>query len=469
VRTAAWLVLLAACKQKPPATGPELPSAPPPEGTPANVLVLLLDDTGQDKVSAYGVHPDPPQTPHIDALAAQGMRFTQAWAYPMCSSTRAALLTGQHTRRYGIGDRLTPNVSSWELVAGETLTLPQALGASPWPWDSSMLGKWHLSAGNLGQDPLHHPLDHGFAWSEGSLANLYAALTDTYPQAERDYFLWEEIRNGEVSWKETYATTEVVDDALRRAPQMQEPWLMWVALPSAHDPLHVPPPSLYSGPEPVTELELMDAMVEAMDAEIGRLLDGLPPALLARTNVVLMGDNGTPSHGIAPPLDPGRGKSSVYEGGVRVPFVVAGPAVAQPGTVSDALVSVVDLYPTLIELAGADPAQLPTVLDGQSFLPVLSDPMLSDPTQPRRDTLYADFFYPNGPGPYSFSATSVRDARYKYVRTEEGGEVVEELFRVEPQSLDEGEDLLGGGTLGTEEQEAWERLSGVLLETRQAL
>jgi arylsulfatase B len=458
VRAAPWLLVLIACKAKPPASSTEQPL---PEGPrPDNLLLIVMDDTGQDKVSAYSAHPTPPPTPHIDALAARGLRFTQAWAYPMCSPSRAALLTGQHPRRYGIGDRLTPNVSSWELPADATVTLPQMLALSPWPWDSSLLGKWHLSAGNLGEDPLHHPQLHGFAWSEGSLANLYAAVTNTHPQAERDYFLWEEIRNGEVFWKETYATTETVDDALSRAQQMQEPWLMWVALPSAHDPLHVPPPALYAGPEPQTDLELMDAMVMAMDAEIGRLLDGLDPELLARTNVVLLGDNGTPSHGIALPLDPARGKSSVYEGGVRVPFVVAGPAVAQPGTVTDALVSVVDLYPTLAELASVDPAQLPASLDGQSFLPVLADPSL-----PGRDTLFADFFVPNGPGPYTFGATSVRDAHYKYVRTESGGEVVEELFRVEPQSLDEGESLLGGA-LTAEEREAWERLSAVLDETR---
>lgn len=434
------------------------PSVPRPAAVADNVLVILMDDVGQDKIGAYGVHPSPPPTPNIDALAHSGVRFTQAWAYPMCSPTRSALLTGQHTRRYGIGDRLTPNVSAWELPAGATVTLPQMLEAAPESWETSLIGKWHLSAGNLGVDPLHHPLLHGFQWSEGPLANLYAAVTSDYPQAERDYFLWEEIDNGTASWRTEYATSEVVDDAISRANAMQEPWLLWVALPSAHDPLHVPPASLYSGPAPYTDLELFEAMVQAMDVEIGRLFAGIPQEILDRTNIILMGDNGTEDFGIAAPLDTTRNKGSVYEGGVRVPFIVSGPAVAAPGSVSDALVHVVDIYPTVAELAGVDTASLitsrgtPVALDGESFVAALQDP-----ADPGRDKLYVEFFGPNGPGPYTTSNTAVRDADYKYIRHVDGSE---ELYRLGPEELSEGEDILASAyALSPEEQAELDSLS----------
>jgi arylsulfatase A-like enzyme len=424
-------------------------------GSGDNVLLIVMDDVGVDKIGVYGVHPAPPPTPNIDALAARGQRFTSAWAYPVCSPTRAALLTGQHARRHGIGTRISPNVDSWELHPGEVVTLPQLLEQAPEPWDTSFIGKWHLSAGLNGFDPAHHPLLHGFAWSEGSLANLYAALTDEVPFEQRGYTAWEEIRNGAITWKETYATTEAVDDALDRARTMQEPWLLWVALPSIHTPLHTPPRELYPGPEPTTDLERIDAMVEAMDAEIGRLIRDLPARVAERTTIVLVGDNGTESHGIAPPLDPTRDKGTVYEGGVRVPLVVAGPRVRRPGSVSDALVHVVDLLPTVAELAGVDTGSL--TLDGQSWLP-----LLDDPGAPGAEHLFVESFVPLGPGPYTAGSMAVRDADYKYVRHLGGGE---ELYALSPEASDEGEDLLAGGELSAEAERAWVELAAVLDDT----
>ncbi len=423
-----------------------------------NVLLILLDDVGVDKVSGYGMHPNPPDTPNIDALAGAGMRFSQAWAYPVCSPTRAAMLTGQHTRRFGIGNRLLPNENRWELVADDVVAMPEVLSAVG--YDTSLVGKWHLSAGRLGEDGLRHPLLHGFAWAEGSLANLVASYEIT--EEERGYTFWEEIRNGEAAWKTTYATSEVVDDAVARAHAMQEPWLLWVALPSVHTPLHVPPADLYEGPEPTTDLELLDAMVEATDAEIGRLLTEVGPELLARTNVVLLGDNGTAEHGIAPPLDPSWDKGSVYEGGVRVPLVVAGPGVESPGTVSDALVHVVDLLPTVAAWAEADVSGLD--LDGQSW-----EPVLVDADAPGADQLFVEFFSPIGPGPYDTVRTAVRDADFKVIRYDDDP-AREELRRVGPDAQPDGPDLLlDPGALTAEEQEAWERLSTFLTAERTRL
>ena len=432
-----------------------------------NVLLIVMDDVGQDKIGAYNVHPTPPPTPHIDAFAAEGLRFTSAWAYPLCSPTRAALLTGQHTRRLGIGTRIAPNVDHWELWAGAATTIPQLLQSAPEPWDTSFVGKWHLSAGTHGQDPQHHPELHGFAWSEGSLANLYASLTDDIPADARGYEAWEEIRNGEISWKRTYVTTEAVDDALQRIDRMREPWFLWLALPSIHTPLHVPPPDLYDGPVPLTEVALVDAMVEAMDAEIGRLLDGLPDEVAERTTVVLVGDNGTSDHGIAPPLDPRRDKGTVYAGGVRVPLIVRGPRVAR-GEVTDALVHAVDLLPTVADLAGIaldevrDRAGRPLVLDGRSFVPALRDP-----DAPGASSLYVESFGPLGPGPYETWIAAVRDADHKYIQRSDGSE---ELYAVTPDVLDEGTDLLAAPEAidgATEARRA--ALETILLETMAAL
>ncbi len=421
-----------------------------------NVLVILVDDVGVDKVSVYEMHPDPPATPHIDRLAAEGQRFTQAWAYPVCSPTRAAMLTGQHPRRHGIGNRLLPNEDPWELIADEVTALPEVLASVG--YDTSFVGKWHLSAGRLGEDGLDHPGAHGFAWSEGSLANLVASYEETHDV--RDYSHWEELRNGTSSWKTHYATSEVVDDAIARARAMEEPWLLWVALPSAHTPLHVPPPELYDGPEPVTDIELVDAMVEALDAEIGRLVDELGPALLERTNLLLMGDNGTAEHGIAPPLDPDWDKGSVYEGGVRVPLVVRGPAVAAPGSVSDALVHVVDVLPAAASWAAADVSGLD--LDGRPW-----DDVLADGSAMGSEQLFVEFFSPNGAGPYKTERAAARDAQFKYILGPSGGE---ELRRVSPGALADGPDLLRVPmALTPDEAEAWERLAAFLTSEQKRL
>ncbi len=167
-----------------------------------NVLLVLLDDAGVDKVSSYGMHPDAPPTPHIDALAAEGQRFTQAWAYPVCSPTRAALLTGQHVRRYGIGSRLLPNEDALELKAADTLSLAEMVAEVG--YDTSFVGKRHLSSGRLGEAGYDHPTAHGFAWSEGSLANLVASMGE--PENDRGYTYWEELRSGCATWRTRYAT-----------------------------------------------------------------------------------------------------------------------------------------------------------------------------------------------------------------------------------------------------------------------
>jgi len=421
-----------------------------------NVLLVILDDAGVDKVSSYGMHPDAPPTPHIDALAAEGQRFTQAWAYPMCSPTRAALLTGQHVRRYGIGSRLLPNEEPIELKAADTASLADLVADVG--YDTSFVGKWHLSAGRLGEAGYDHPTAHGFAWSEGSLANLVASMGE--PESDRGYTYWEELRNGRATWRTRYATSEVVDDAIDRALTMEEPWFLWVGLHSVHTPLHVPPPELYDGPLPATDVEYVDAMVQAMDAEIGRLLAGLPRELLDRTNVVLVGDNGTAEHGIAPPFDPAWDKGTVYEGGVRVPLVVRGPAVAQPGAVSDALVHVVDVFPTVAEWSGADPTGLD--LDGTSWVPVLDAP-----DAPGSEQLFVEHFTPIGPGPYKVERSAARDGRFKYVLRETGQE---ELRRVGPDELPDGPDLLSSGApLTAEEEEAWARLSAFVTSERDRL
>ena len=367
-----------------------------------NVLLIVADDVGTDKLAAYREHPRTPRTPRLDALAAQGILFRNAYATPLCSSTRAALLTGRHGRRNGVG-ALVRGDGKWELPL-EEVTLAELLERGGADYASAAIGKWHLSGPHTAS-ALRHPNLQGFEHFAGVIQNLYF---DGAPEAS-NYFHYHKIVDGVFTQVDEYATTVTTDDALAALARMPEPWFLYVAYNAAHAPLHVPPGS--DLPAGAPKSALYDAMVENLDQEIGRLLDGIPAEPRRRTLVVFLGDNGTDPNAILPPRDPEQGKATLYEGGINVPLLVAGPGVTRPGTVSNALVHVVDVLPTVAELAGIDPALTGKALDGRSFARVLSEPSSPGP----RRFVYSERFEPLGPGPYRVDWRAVRDERYKLI------------------------------------------------------
>jgi arylsulfatase A-like enzyme len=172
--------------------------------------------------------------------------------------------------------------------------------------------------------------------------------------------------------------------------------------------------------------------------------------------VIALGDNGTPEQAVLAPRDPAESKLSMYEGGLNVPFLVAGAGVAHGE--SQALVSVVDVLPTLAELAGVEPVDedgAPIALDGRSLWPELTDPAGA----PGPDHVYAEDFAPLGFGPYEHSSRAVRDGRWKYVASDDTRE--EHLLDLQGR-VDDGPDLLATPPLDDEAQEALARLRGVM-------
>jgi arylsulfatase A-like enzyme len=186
--------------------------------------------------------------------------------------------------------------------------------------------------------------------------------------------------NGATAWSTTYATTAEVDEAVRfvrRARNAGRPYFLWLALSAPHAPYEKPPNNLHARdalPQTgATRRAYYEAMIEALDTELGRLLREVS---LADTTVIFVGDNGTPAEVTAAPYSTKQAKGTPYEGGVRVPLLVAGAGVVAPGRMVERIVSVVDLYPTILKLAGIEPqAVLPagTVLDGVSLLPYLQN------------------------------------------------------------------------------------------------
>jgi arylsulfatase A-like enzyme len=396
-------------------------------------------------MGAYEAQADiAPPTPTLDSLVDDGVLFRNAYAYPTCSASRAALLTGRFGRRTGVGMRIGLFEDAYRMPLSE-VTLPEMLTHAPDAWDTSMVGKWHM-ANFAHPDWITNPGDQGFAWSAGSAGNI--ELASYGGMGSHDYFSWEKVVNGTSVPTHNYATTESVDDALDRTEIMQEPWMLYLSMNAPHLPLHRPPDHLWSS-EDLAEEDMdaqntVRAMIEAMDTELGRLLDGIPPEVLARTTVVFVGDNGTEKAVVTPPMSPDHAKGSLFEGGTHVPLIVSGPAVSRPGSESEALVSIADIFPTVAELAGVDLASVPghdgepLEIDGISLVPYLRDATL--PSQ--RDVLYTETFTPNGGPPYTGKdMVAVREARYKLMRN--GDQLA--LFDLWRSFPGDGQDLLANG------------------------
>ena len=436
--------------------------AVPLEGGRPNILLIVGDDMGVDRVGAYGEHPDAGPTPVLDALAQQGVLFRNAWSNATCSPTRATLLTGRYGFRTGVGRAITYSNGDFELSVDEpslARALSAAAPAGAWlrgpRYSTAAVGKWHLGTAG-GSGPLH-PLLLGFDHHSGPPDNLPDAPgTDTW-------FEFEKHVDGATVVSTTYATTDQVDDALAMFAALPEPWFVWLAFSSAHAPFHAPPAELHSldlPPTPQDDLPLHHrAMVEALDTELGRLLDGLGDGLRARTLVTFVGDNGTPNVVTTAPFDPEHGKGTAYEGGINVPLIVAGPGVAV-GVECAGLVNTTDLFATFCELAGV-PAD--GALDSVSPDSVSLVPYLAQPDRPSlREWVYADGFAPNGPGPYVQRSRALRDERYKLIHRELlNGHEVTLLYDLEADPFEQV-DLLRQGPLTAAQQAAHDALWAVL-------
>ncbi len=434
-----------------------------------NILLFLLDDVGVDKVGVYDQLDDhPPQTPVIDGLAEEGIRFTRAWSTPVCSPTRATLLTGRFGRRTGLG-RIIDEANPTQILGYDEVFIPEMLAHAPSPWSTAMAGKWHLAWIEL-QYFDHPSVGAGFDYHVGPMDNLRrTALPLPVPDGEeKGYFHWENNNNNSVSYNTRYVTDYTAEQAGGLAGAMPEPWFLYVPLSAAHIPYHEPPDDfVYTPAADDTDPERFRVMVESADIAIGRVLDGLDPALRARTTVMVIGDNGTARNSMSTPVLPAKG--TVFEGGVNVPFIVAGNGVEVAG-VTDVPVHTVDVFDTVAAMAGADLAALdamPGALprDSESFLPVFAD--LDSRS---RVVNYTENFEPNGPGPHDTSVRAVSDGRFKLIVFEapQTGQLFYDLD-LDPR---ETENLLAGiepEALAEPARTAYTTLRAQLEELRDAL
>jgi len=394
----------------------QVPSAPPTSAVPRvrpNVLLILADDLGVDQVEWHPVGQAAGNwapTPVLSALADESLVFTRAYGMPICSPSRATLLTGRYAFRHGVGS----NVEAGQAVLPlSEVTLAELLAQAG--YRTGAFGKWHLA---MDRDD---PNLQGFQHFDGTILNLGA-------NGSGGYYGWTRIVNGS-SWTESgYATTVVTDSAaawIAERNMERAPWFAYVAYHAPHVPYDVPPAHL----NPITGAQAGDpigtiyhGMVEALDTELGRLLSVVDTR---DTLVIFASDNGPPKGVLQPPIPPGKGKPTPYEGGVLVPAMVFGASVGRQG--EDAgLVQLVDLYRTILDLAQAPGPGVAT--DSISLL---------DPARPRalrwvplRERIFVGRFKPNGTppfGPFVIERRALRGPQYKLVRTEAGDELYDLL------------------------------------------
>lgn len=365
-----------------------------------NILLIISDDQGLDASAQYNFSSDLPNTPTLNELAQNGLTFDNMWATPACSTTRATIITGKYGINNGV-PRVPGNLASDQ----QTLQAMLQSNSATQNYVSAVFGKWHI--GNDGGDS--HPNDSGVNHYAGNLTNV------------GDYFNWSLTVNGNTTLNTEYHTTKITDLALEWMNQQNQPWFAWLAYSAPHSPFHLPPNELHnrnlSGEASDIEANRRDyylAAIEAMDSEIGRLLDTLPQETRDNTLVFFIGDNGTPNRILDTSIYAnGAGKGTLYQGGIAVPFIVSGHGVTRQNERESALVTATDIFATIAQVAGINDSQ---IHDSQSFAEFFSDQNAA-----QSNLIYSEFESNDVTG------YTIRNAAYKLIEFENGDREMYEL------------------------------------------
>ena len=322
-----------------------------------NIILIMVDDMGRDWVSCYGAEH---ATPHIDRLAQQGVRYETAWCMPICTPTRVTLLTGQYPFRHGWTEHYdVPRWGGDGLRWTEFTTFARVLQDAGYA--TAIGGKWQIN--HLGKQPTalrQHGFDEHCVWM---------GVEAERPDTKKRYWEGRIMTNGQ---RETVAYgPDTINRFLIEFIQKErdQPFLVYYPMLLTHGP-HTRTPLNQDDP-PEGKPALYGGNVTYMDQLVGQLVAAVDEAGLADNTLILFtGDNGSASAGVLDGEPYVKGKGRVADHGAHVPFVVRAPFLTAGGRVSRDLVDFTDVYPTLVEVAGATlPEELE--LDGQSLLPSL--------------------------------------------------------------------------------------------------
>lgn len=310
---------------------------------PPNIVIIMADDMGWGDV---GFHDGDVPTPHLDGLTASGLELERFYVFPSCSPTRASVLSGLLPHRLGIPAPVRPSDPGLPVDAP---LLPQVLQAHG--YHTAMIGKWHLGGAN---NPEQRPHYRGFDQFYGSYQTGLDYFTHEGSQGTRDWW-----RNDEVADETGYITRLQASEGAKLIRETEDPLFLFFAPHAPHSPIQAPAETVakfshLTGPSAPT----YGAMIAEFDDAVGKLLAAITDSGEAdNTIVIFFSDNG----GIRfSDIGDFRGmKNTLYEGGIRAPFVINWPGVTNIGTHTAQLSAVMDLMPTLLTAAGVPAAAIP--------------------------------------------------------------------------------------------------------------
>ncbi len=353
-----FLIVLFAC-DKDEADGDLNPSDYP------NILFIIADDMGKDATAGYSEGNIKPNTPNLNSIRDAGLMFTNFWAYPICSPTRASIITGKYGYRTDVKWADDP-LENYENILQDYINKETAN-----TYSTAIIGKWHLSGNDSSVDPEIYGIDHFAGLMRGTV---------------QDYYQWRLTEGGAGTLQTEYITKVFTDLSIDWINGQDKPWFLWLAYNAPHTPFHVPPSEMHTQGDLPTYDEGLDAMpyymaaIEAMDFQIGRLIDNIPKDELENTVIIFIGDNGSPNQVAQFPYSDKSVKGSLYQGGVNVPMFISGEGVSRAGE-DNSLICSTDIYSTIAELAGVDNSE---IYDSKSFKKLLSN------VSSHRDFQYAE-------------------------------------------------------------------------------
>lgn len=396
-----------------------IPSACEAEPTQPNILFIMVDDLGKDWISSYGA--DDIETPNIDQLADGGMKFHNAWSMPQCTPTRVTLLTGQYPWRTGWVNHW--DVPRWGVGYFDwkrNTTFAKVLSDAG--YKTCIAGKWQINDFRVEPQALKkHGFDDWCVWTGFEGQNP--------PSAERYWDPYIHTSSGSKTYKSEFGPdlycNHIIDFMHKHRDQ---PMLLYFPMALTHGPFTTTP----TEPKVRGKRPQHKAMVNYVELLVGRLVEALDQLQLReRTIIFFTTDNGTAGNvlGTVNGRKPSGGKASLYEGGICQPFIVNCPGTVPAGVETDELTDFSDMFPTFIELAGAD---IPEGLkvDGHSLAPLI----LGKSQKSSRDWILSMGYGPAKTddqgvrGQQDYAPRVLRDKRFKVWVDNEGR--IEKLFEL---------------------------------------
>ena len=362
-----------------------------------NILLIIADDMGLDATPNYSIDGIKPNMPVLQSLMSNGIKFNNLWSYPLCTPTRASILTGKYgfrTEVTNVGQNLSSNEQS----------IQNYLDGMNSGYSHAVIGKWHLSG------DISHPNAIGIDEYTGVLGG-----------GVQSYWNWNLVENMQSSKSTEYTTTKFTDLAINWIGSQNQPWFLWLAYNAPHTPFHLPPSELYSQVGLASDQSSIDAnplpyylaMLEAMDTEMGRLINSMSQEERDNTFIVFIGDNGTPNQ-VVQTYPNRRAKNSLYQGGVNVPMVISGKNVERKGVEEEALLCTTDLFATIAGIAGSTISE---INDSKNFKYMFNAPGITV-----RDYVYSEI----GDDINNLDHT-IRNDKYKLMKFSSGNEALYHL------------------------------------------